>query len=40
MLQCIQAEEREFGDFFTRSPHSENPAGILRTLLAGEELVG
>jgi len=40
MLQCIQAEEREFGNFFTWSPHSENSASILWTLFAGEELVG
>jgi hypothetical protein len=40
MLQCIQAEVSELGDFLSRSPYPENPARILGSLLPWKNLVG
>jgi len=39
VLQRVQAEVGELGDFLTRGPHPENPAGILRSTLPGERFV-
>ena len=39
MLEGIQAEVGELGDFITGCPHPENSAGILRAAVVGEELM-
>jgi hypothetical protein len=40
MLQGIQPEIREFGDFFTRGPDTEDAAGILGAEVVGVEVMG
>ena len=39
MLQRVQAVVGEFRDFLAGSPDSEHSAGVLRALLAGQQLV-
>ncbi|GAA4681299.1 hypothetical protein GCM10023324_39210 [Streptomyces youssoufiensis] len=39
VLQRVQPEIGEFGDLFTRSPDTEDAAGVLGALLAGKEIV-
>ena len=40
MLQGVEAVEGEFGDFLAGSPDPEDAAGVLRALLAGEQIMG
>lgn len=40
VLQRIQTVVGEFGNFVTRSPHSKDPAGVLGSLLAREQIMG
>ena len=39
VLQGVQPEVGELGDLFARGPDPEDPAGVLRALLAGEQVV-
>ena len=39
MLERVQTEVGELGDLFARRPDAEDAAGVLRALLAGEEVV-
>ena len=39
VLQRVEPEVRQLGDVLTGSPDAEDPAGVLRALLAGEEVM-